>query len=207
MLPHKLSSPPVRLLLTGGVLKDARRNQHTVSAIDDVVIHEPFDFADNGQKALIHKLRHFSHVGHPLVAPYRCVHRLTSPLFYPASLKWVNPFHHNQNATSQSPVQPSEKQQQQVTFEKVPACWKKSALSSGRYRLCVSAVINGGRFYRLLVGSRKLGQRQAYPSRPYCSAESSQRHSRWLANPYRGMRVIPRGTREVDRVAAYAGDG
>src|SRR5688572_2427260 len=76
MLPHKLSSPPVRLLLTGGVLKDAGRNHHTVSAIDDVVIHEPFDFADNGQKALIHKPRHLAGVSHTLVAPYRCVHRL-----------------------------------------------------------------------------------------------------------------------------------
>jgi hypothetical protein len=41
MLPHKLSSPPVRLLLTGGTLKDVRRNQHTVSAIDDVVTTNP----------------------------------------------------------------------------------------------------------------------------------------------------------------------
>src|SRR5215210_3358951 len=48
------------------------------------------------------------------------------------------------------------------------------------------AVINGGRFYRLLVGPRKLGQRWAYPSRSSCNAERSQRHSRWLPKGYEG---------------------
>src|SRR5215213_7723805 len=85
MLPHKLPSPPVRLLLTGGVLKDARRNHHTVSGIDEIVIHKPWDFANNGQKALVHDPRHFAWVGHTLVAPYRCVHRLRLPPFWPRS--------------------------------------------------------------------------------------------------------------------------
>src|SRR3712207_5456651 len=74
MLPYVLSSPPARLLRTGLVLKDAGRKHHTLSGIDEVVIHEPFDFADNGQKALIHLPNHFACVGHALVAPYRYVH-------------------------------------------------------------------------------------------------------------------------------------
>src|SRR5919107_873921 len=81
MLPHELSSPPVRLLLTGRVLKDAGRNHHTVSGIGKVVIHEPWDFADNGQKALIHNPRHFARVGHTLVAPYRSVHSFCATSF------------------------------------------------------------------------------------------------------------------------------
>src|ERR687894_3258849 len=116
MLPHKISSPPVGLLLTGGVLKDARRNHHPVSGIDEIVIRKPFDFADNGQKALIHKPRNFSGVCHTLVAPYRRVHSFTLPPLYPASLKRVNPLHPKQNATSRSPVQAFEKLQQQANL-------------------------------------------------------------------------------------------
>src|ERR671920_1403801 len=80
MLPYVLSSPPARLLRPGLVLKDADRKQHTFSGIDEGVIHEPFDLADNGQKALIHVPNHFARVGHALVAPYRYVHRFTLPL-------------------------------------------------------------------------------------------------------------------------------
>ena len=81
MLPHELSSPPVRLLLTRRVLKDAGRNDDTVSGIAELVIYEPFDFADNGQKALINKPRNFAGVGHTLVAPYRHVHCSRVPPF------------------------------------------------------------------------------------------------------------------------------
>src|SRR5919112_1807505 len=81
MLPNVLSSPPARLLRTSLVLKDAGRKHHTVSGIDEVVIHEPFDFADNGQKALIHLPGHFAGVGHSFVAPYRYVHSFTPPPF------------------------------------------------------------------------------------------------------------------------------
>src|ERR671910_2650796 len=77
MLPYVLSSPPARLLRPGLVLKDADRKQHTFSGIDEGVIHEPFDLAHNGQKALIHVPNHFARVGHALVAPYRYVHRFT----------------------------------------------------------------------------------------------------------------------------------
>src|ERR671916_1190549 len=81
MLPYVLSSPPARLLRTSLVLKDAGRKHHTLSGIDEVVIHEPFDFADNGQKALIHLPRHLAGVGHALVAPDRYVHSFTPPPF------------------------------------------------------------------------------------------------------------------------------
>src|ERR687893_2499148 len=81
MLPYVLSSPPGRLLRTGLVLKDAGRKHHTVSGIDEVVIHEPRHLTDNGQKALIHVPRHFAGVGHTFVAPYRYVHRFTPPPF------------------------------------------------------------------------------------------------------------------------------
>src|ERR687889_447248 len=94
MLPYVLSSPPARLLRPGLVLKDADRKQHTFSGIDEGVIHEPFDLAHNGQKALIHVPNHFARVGHALVAPYRCVHRFTLPPFWPAlGKRRADPFH------------------------------------------------------------------------------------------------------------------
>src|ERR671916_1000646 len=89
MLPYVLSSPPARLLRTGLVLKDAGRKHHTLTGIDEVVIHEPFDFADNGQKALVRNPRHFARVGHTLVAPYRHVHSTRLPPFWPASARRV----------------------------------------------------------------------------------------------------------------------
>src|ERR671911_2498390 len=88
---------PVRLL-TGGALKDAGRNQHTVSAIDDLVIHEPRDWGMMG-KSPQSRAAPLRPGRTTLVPPYRCVHRLTPP-FYPASLKRINPFHYKQNATS-----------------------------------------------------------------------------------------------------------
>src|SRR5215208_5717180 len=74
MLRHELSSPPVRLLLSVLVLKDAGRNHHPVPGVDPVVSHEPRHFADDGYKALIHQAPCLARVGHAVVAPYRNVH-------------------------------------------------------------------------------------------------------------------------------------
>src|SRR3712207_5439571 len=84
MLGHELSSLPVRFLLTGGVLKDAGRNHHTVAGVDPVVSQESRDVADNGQPTLTHNPRHFAWVGDTLVPPYCHVHRFTLPPFWPA---------------------------------------------------------------------------------------------------------------------------
>src|SRR5215204_1478827 len=81
MLRHEISSPPVRLLLSVLVLKDAGRNHYAVSGVDPVVSHESGDFADNRYKALIHQARHLFRVGHALVAPYRNVHSFCTTSF------------------------------------------------------------------------------------------------------------------------------
>src|SRR5919112_4056344 len=75
MLCREISSPPVRLLLSLLVLKDAGRNHYAVPGVDPVVSHEPRHFADHGQELLLHVPRHLFRVGHTLVAPYRSVHR------------------------------------------------------------------------------------------------------------------------------------
>ena len=81
MLRHELSSPPVRLLLSGRVLKDAGRNYYAVPGVDQVLSHKSRDFADDGHKALIDQLPHFLRVGHALVAPHRNVHSFCAPSF------------------------------------------------------------------------------------------------------------------------------
>src|SRR5215208_7037149 len=73
MLRHEISSPPVRLLLSVLVLKDAGRNHYALPGVDPVVSHESGDLADDGYKALLHQAPCLARVGHALVAPYRSV--------------------------------------------------------------------------------------------------------------------------------------
>src|ERR687894_744712 len=80
-LRHELSSPPVRLLLSLLVLKDAGRNHYAVPGVDKVESHEPWHFADHGQELLLHVPRHLARVGHTLVAPYRSVHSFCTTSF------------------------------------------------------------------------------------------------------------------------------
>src|SRR5919202_2507381 len=81
MLGRELSSPPVRLLLSLFVLKDAGRNHHPVPGVDKVVSYESGHFADDGYKALLHQARYLAGVGHALVAPYRNVHSFCATSF------------------------------------------------------------------------------------------------------------------------------
>src|SRR5215212_8689621 len=81
MLRHEISSPPVGLLLSVLVLKDAGRNHYAIPGVDHVVSHETWHFADDGYKALIHQARCLARVGHPLVAPYRNVHSFYATSF------------------------------------------------------------------------------------------------------------------------------
>src|SRR5215212_4218998 len=81
MLRHEISSPPVRLLLSVLVLKDAGRNHYAIPGADHVVSHETWHFADHGYKALIHQARCLARVGHALVAPYRNVHSFCATSF------------------------------------------------------------------------------------------------------------------------------
>src|SRR5829696_2535342 len=81
MLRHELPSPPVRLLLSILVLKDAGRNHYPVPGVDKVVSHESGHFADDGYKALLHVPPHLARVGHALVAPYRSVHSFCATSF------------------------------------------------------------------------------------------------------------------------------
>src|ERR687889_875260 len=81
MLRHELSSPPVRLLLSLLVLKDAGRNHYPVPGVDKVVSHESRHFADDGYKALLHLARYLARVAHALVAPYRSVHSFCATSF------------------------------------------------------------------------------------------------------------------------------
>src|SRR5919107_4481621 len=81
MLRHEISSPPVRLLLSVLVLKDAGRNHYAVSGVDAVVSHESRHFADDGYKALVHQAPYLARVGHALVAPYRNVHSFCATSF------------------------------------------------------------------------------------------------------------------------------
>src|SRR5215208_3892882 len=81
MLCHEISSPPVRLLLSVLVLKDAGRNHHAVPSVDPVVSHESGDFADDGYKALLHLAPCLARVGHALVPPYRNVHSFCTTSF------------------------------------------------------------------------------------------------------------------------------
>jgi hypothetical protein len=60
MLPHKLSCPIGGLLLSVLMLEDACRNYY--AGVDQVVSHESRHLANDGQKALIHKPRHFARV-------------------------------------------------------------------------------------------------------------------------------------------------
>src|ERR687898_1556354 len=85
MLCHELSSPPVRLLLSVLVLKDAGRNHHPVPGVDPVVSHESGDFANDGYKALLHLAPCLARVAHALIPPYRSVHSfsVTSLLYAP----------------------------------------------------------------------------------------------------------------------------
>src|SRR5918997_4901916 len=81
MLRVELSSPPVRLLLIGLVLKDAGRNHYAVPSVDPVVSHESRDFADDGHEALLHQAPRLARVGHALVPPYRSVHSFCTTSF------------------------------------------------------------------------------------------------------------------------------
>src|SRR5918998_1169066 len=84
MLRRKLSSPPIRLLLSLLVLKDAGRNYYAVPGVDQVVSHKSRHFADDGHKALLGHLRHLLRVGHALVPPHRNVHSFCYLLPIPA---------------------------------------------------------------------------------------------------------------------------
>src|SRR5215217_3747477 len=79
MLRHELSRPKGRFLLSGLMLKDAGRNHYAVPCVDPVVSHESRHLADDGHKALIHKLRHLLRVGHALVASHCNVHSFGLP--------------------------------------------------------------------------------------------------------------------------------
>src|SRR5215212_9809861 len=81
MLRRELPSPPVRLLLSLLVLKDAGRNHYTVPGVDKVVSYEPRHFADDGYKALLHLPPHLARVGHALIPPYRNVHSFCATSF------------------------------------------------------------------------------------------------------------------------------
>jgi hypothetical protein len=52
ILADKVRGSSVRFLRPSLVLKDARRHHHAVSGVDPVVRHEPWDLADDRQKAL-----------------------------------------------------------------------------------------------------------------------------------------------------------
>src|SRR5918998_6762933 len=95
-LRHELSSPPVRLLLSILVLKDAGRNHYAVPGVDKVESHESGHFADDGYKALVRPARYLARVGHALVAPYRSVHSFCTtsfpaPSFCTESASWTLP--------------------------------------------------------------------------------------------------------------------
>src|SRR5215208_8145958 len=81
MLRHELSSPPVRLLLSGLVLIDAGRNHHPVPGVDPVVSHKSGDLADDGYKALLHQAPCLARVAHALIPPYRSVHSFCTTSF------------------------------------------------------------------------------------------------------------------------------
>ena len=81
MLRVELSSPPIRLLLSILMLKDAGRNYYAVPGVGQVLSHESRDLADDGHKALIDQLPHFSRVGHALKPPHRSVHSFCAPSF------------------------------------------------------------------------------------------------------------------------------
>src|ERR687883_2156917 len=81
MLCRELSSPPVRLLLSLLVLKDAGRNHHPVPGVDQVVSHESWHFADDGYKALLRQARYLARVGYALIPPYRSVHSFCATSF------------------------------------------------------------------------------------------------------------------------------
>src|SRR5215203_7418547 len=106
MLRIELFSPKGRLLLTGRILKDAGRNHYAVPGVDPVVSYESRDCADDGQKALIDQPPRLSRVGHALVPPYRCVHRLTLAPFLTRlrETRRVDSFHHKHGATMRSAV-------------------------------------------------------------------------------------------------------
>src|ERR687883_134916 len=85
MLGYEFSSLPVRLLLSGLVLKDAGRNHYAVPGVDPVVSHESRHFADDGHKALIDQPPRLLRVGNALVAPHRNVHSFCGLLPIPLS--------------------------------------------------------------------------------------------------------------------------
>src|SRR5919112_5427586 len=81
MLRHELPSPPVRLLLSVLVFKDAGRNHNPVPGVDKVVSYESRHFTDDGHEALLHLAPYLARVGHALVAPYRNVHSFCTTSF------------------------------------------------------------------------------------------------------------------------------
>src|SRR5918997_6609457 len=91
MLCHELSSPPVCLLLSVLVLKDAGRNHHAVPGVDPVVSHESRQFADDGYKALLHLAPYLARVGHALVAPYRSVRNFCVSSFPTSTCRFKAP--------------------------------------------------------------------------------------------------------------------
>src|SRR5215204_6123315 len=74
MLPHKLSCPKGRLLLSCLMLKDAGCNHYPVPGVDQVVSHKSRHFADDGHEAFLAHLGHLLGVSDALVAPHCCVH-------------------------------------------------------------------------------------------------------------------------------------
>src|ERR687889_2634566 len=92
MLRHEISSPPVRLLLSILVLKDAGRNHYPVPGVDKVVSHESGHFADDGYKALLHLAPYLARVGHALVAPYRSVHSFCTTSFATLHLSFLSAY-------------------------------------------------------------------------------------------------------------------
>src|SRR5215212_8923128 len=81
MLCRELPSPPVRLLLSLLVLKDAGRNHYSVPGVDHVVSYESGHFADDGYKALLHQAPCLARVGHTLIPPNRSVHSFYATSF------------------------------------------------------------------------------------------------------------------------------
>src|ERR671936_264981 len=83
MLPHIVRRSSVGFLLARLVLIDAGRNHHTAPGVDKVVRHEPWDLADERDKALLPPPPGLLRIRDALVPAYCCVHNVLLPRLLP----------------------------------------------------------------------------------------------------------------------------
>src|SRR5438477_5769654 len=84
MLPHVVRRVSVGFLLARLVLIDGGRNHHAAPGVHKVVRHEPWDLADERDKALLDPPRDLLRLRDALVPPYCCVHSI-APSAAPAA--------------------------------------------------------------------------------------------------------------------------